>query len=170
MSKIQVEQSKLHGKGLMATRDIEEGEFLGYVSGPIVEIRNFTKALSKKTLDWIGVGRYTWINTDKSIFRYINHSCNPNSALVSKRTVRAIKPIKKGEEVTMDYSLTEAEEGWYINCKCKSKNCRHKILRISELPKNIFEKNKKNIPNNFVKIYEVDNGKSVIHKKHTVKT
>jgi len=39
-----------------------------------------------------------------------------------------MKNIEEGEEVTFDYSTSESENGWYLKCHCKNKNCR-RIVR-----------------------------------------
>lgn len=105
-------------------------------------------------MNWIGVGKYSWINTDKSLFRFINHSCDPNVAQVKKRKVIALRDIPADSELTMDYSLTEAEPDWEIGpCNCGSKSCRIKVSAISKLPVSVFNKHKNHIPEKFQKIY-----------------
>ena len=39
-----------------------------------------------------------------------------------------MKNIRRGEEVTFDYSTSESENGWYLICHCENKNCR-RIIR-----------------------------------------
>jgi hypothetical protein len=147
--------SKINGNGLYAAESIKKGELIDYVHGDIHVFRKFTPAISKRMLNWIGIGRYSWINTDKSAFRFINHSCSPNTAIVTKRKVIAIKSIAIDEELTMDYSLTEAEPGWEIqNCSCQAKQCRKTITSITELSQSVYRRNKEHIPPNFQKIYE----------------
>ena len=55
---------------------------------------------------------------------YINHSCNPNSGIKNSVKIVAMKNIRRGEEVTFDYSTSESEKGWYLICHCENKNCR----------------------------------------------
>jgi SET domain-containing protein len=154
MKKLYVDESKIIGKGLFTSTDISKGDFIAYIHGPIHVIRKYTPELSKNTVNWIGVGKFSWINTDKSQFRFINHSCDPNVAQVTKRKMVAIKDISAGEELSFDYSLTESEEGWMIkNCSCKSENCRGKIEAITTLPKSVYRKKEKYIPKNFKSLY-----------------
>jgi len=157
MVELYVKKSKIEGNGLFVRQSVKKGERVGYIHGPIKVFREFTPDVSKKMVDWIGVGRFSWINTSNSPFKYINHSCDPNVAIIGKRTVRAIRDIKANEEITMDYSLTEAEPGWKISCSCGSKNCRKVIKPISKLPEKIFNRHKNNIPENFKRIYYIDN-------------
>ncbi|MCX6815833.1 MAG: SET domain-containing protein-lysine N-methyltransferase [Candidatus Aenigmarchaeota archaeon] len=58
--------------------------------------------------------------------KFINHSCNPNS-FDKGGLLYAMKRIKKGDEVTLDYSIGGVED-WKMVCKCGGGNCR-KIVR-----------------------------------------
>lgn len=150
-------RSSIHGKGLCLKEGAKKGEKIGTISGDIHVFRDFTPEVSKKMVDWIGVGRYSWIDTTDSMFRLINHSCNPNVAIKGQRTVYALKDIPPKTELTMDYSLTEAEPGWNIpKCQCKSENCRQVIGPIDSLSKKDFKAVQKHIPKKFQKIYEVE--------------
>jgi hypothetical protein len=157
MVELYINKSKIAGKGLHVKTKVKKGQRVGYVHGPIVVFRKFNPQISKKMINWIGVGRFSWIDTSNSPFRYINHSCDPNVAIVGKRTVIAIKNIEANDEITMDYSLTEAEPGWQITCDCKSSECRKIITPISKLPKKVFNKHIEHIPENFKRIYYIDN-------------
>lgn len=52
------------------------------------------------------------------IMRYINHSCDPNTAPQNESDV-AIRAIKAGEEITSGYADFEGEP-----CNCGAPNCR----------------------------------------------
>ncbi|PIP76091.1 hypothetical protein CO134_00330 [Candidatus Kuenenbacteria bacterium CG_4_9_14_3_um_filter_39_14] len=56
--------------------------------------------------------------------RYINHSCNPNTEVIDNCDM-AIRDIKKGEEITSDYSKDNAVI--HFRCNCGSKNCKKSI-------------------------------------------
>lgn len=155
MNRLYTKHSPINGNGLYTNETLNIGDHVGYVHGTVKVFRQLTPTISKKILDWIGVGRHSWIDTSDSEFKFINHSCDPNVALVTKRKVIAIKEIGKHEEITMDYSLTEAEANWSIKCNCQTKNCRKKIGPIQTLPKHVFNRYKHLIPPNFVKIYNV---------------
>lgn len=160
MAYLKKSSSKLHGTGLFTTRNLSKGDHVVYIDGPVVVFKKFTPAISKRMLNWIGVSRYGWIDTSNSLFRFINHSCKPNVALVSKRKVIALKNIEANSEITMDYSLTEAEPGWSIQgCTCGSTECRKVIGPINTLPKKIYLKYLPYIPKKFQKIYTADANK-----------
>lgn len=155
MKTLYTEQSHINGQGLFTAAPIKKHECVGYVHGPTHVIRHFTEDITKDTINWIGVGRYTWINTDNSLFRFINHSCKPNVAIVTKRKVIALTDIPANTEITMDYSLTEAQEDWEIeHCSCSAKGCRKRIQAIQFLPQHTFQKYYAYIPKNFVRLYK----------------
>lgn len=52
----------------------------------------------------------------------------------------AIKDIRRGDEITWDYSTWQDEKDWKMNCNCGSKNCRGIISRFRVLSKNIQRK------------------------------
>ncbi len=154
MNKFTLRKSSINGHGLFVNRDYKKGEFIGYIHGPVIVTREMSNPiLAKNSMNWIGVGRYSWIDTEKSPFRYINHSCDPNVAIRGKRTVYALKDIKAGTEIVMDYSLTEADEEWKIACNCRSIYCRKQIGPISTLSLQDFKRNARIITPTFTNIY-----------------
>ncbi|MFA7315506.1 MAG: SET domain-containing methyltransferase [Candidatus Paceibacterota bacterium] len=152
--KIQIGKSKLHGKGLIASRDIKTGEILFIIKGKILSFLINNKAQAKIAgFNWIGLKKNVWIDPI-NYGLYLNHSCDPNSAIKGKVTVVAIRPIKAGEEITTDYSLTEADIFWHIKCSCGSKNCRKIIKSIQFLPDKTFQKYANHIPDFFKRIFK----------------
>jgi hypothetical protein len=72
-----------------------------------------------------------------TISRFINHSCDPNMSAyivrigcVDDRLLRiaffTTKPIKKGDELTIDYNWPQAKEfkEGVLKCSCGARNCR----------------------------------------------
>jgi len=53
----------------------------------------------------------------------INHCCDPN-AWVEGLDLIARKPIKSGEEITMDYATMYTQAGPSFKCNCGSSLCR----------------------------------------------
>jgi len=72
----------------------------------------------------------------------MNHSCDPNVVAVDEEDIPtgytqvAIKDIKKGDEITADYSFFDYEcNGHRIDpCLCKGPKCRGVIGGMRELP------------------------------------
>ena len=131
-----VKKSKVHGTGVFAKKNIpEDTRILEYVGDKITKkeadrraeynLENFKKDKSKlpgffifelnKRHDIDGDVKY---NTAK----YINHSCDPNSFCKNYCDI-AKRDIKKGEEITEDYSK-ENNPDFRMKCNCGSKNCK----------------------------------------------
>ncbi|MDX2506132.1 MAG: SET domain-containing protein [Gammaproteobacteria bacterium] len=90
---VYVDNSKIHGKGLFASRDIKKGELIG----------EFNCRPSKKDGPYV-----LWIEEDKGYqvldeFKFINHNNKANAAYYDDFTIMSIKKIKKGEEITHYY-------------------------------------------------------------------
>lgn len=159
MKTLYKDTSSIHGAGLHIKEGAKKGEKIAYIQGDTHVFRSFNPEISKRMIDWIGVGRYTWIDTSKSMFRFINHSCDPNVVIVGQRTVIAFKDIPPESEITMDYSITEAEPGWKLeNCNCGTKLCRGTVLPIYKLKRSAYSRYLPHIPKNFQKIYKIENG------------
>ena len=152
MSKITVGKSRIHGNGIFATRNIKKGETAFIIKGKIVRWIVSDQRTSLYGPDWIGIGKEVWIDP-KGPAKLLNHSCEPSCGMKGKVKVVALRDMKKGEEITVDYSITEIDRLWYMRCNCKSKNCRKKIQSIQHLPKRIYDKYTPFIPTYFAKVY-----------------
>ncbi len=121
-----VKTSKIDGKGVFADKDYKKGE---------VVIRwDLAHVLSEKEAQKVPDGKKKYVISFKGKFlflqppeRYLNHCCEANTTIVDFCDV-AKKDIKKGEEITADYS-ENILEGIKIKCKCENKNCRGWIER-----------------------------------------
>jgi uncharacterized protein len=127
------------GRGIFAKVDFKKGD-------PIFTWRGVSKKGKKVKYPYIGrtwlpVGEFEWLAPPRnSPGWYINHSCNPNAGIKDSIKIVAMKNIKRGEEVTIDYSTSESEKGWYLKCHCKSKNCRGIIRSYEFLPPKLKQK------------------------------
>jgi hypothetical protein len=153
MKNIRIDTSHIDGKGVFADEAIKKGERIQYING--ARMKKVTKSPhDSKSIDhWIGVGRFSWINTEGTPFRYINHSCEPNAAITGTKTVVAIDNIPKDGEITIDYSMTDADPHWGIHCRCGSKTCRREIRAIYTVPPEVFKRHMPYIPRYFQRAY-----------------
>ncbi len=104
--------------------------------------------------DWMHVGHNAWkIAYHGSPWVFLNHSCRPNAFLKNKSDVVAIRPIKKGTEITLDYSFTEGGQNWKMKCRCGLPECRKQIRSIQSLPETLFRKYQEYVPSFLQKEY-----------------
>lgn len=155
-NKMIIKKSKIHKKGIFSNQDIKIGKVVFTVKGKLVHHVVKDKKTSLCGSVWIGMSKHSWVNPDEPA-RFLNHSCNPNCGIKGKLRIIALKNIKKGEEVTIDYSITEMDKLWYMKCNCGSKNCRKIIRSIQFLPKKVYNKYAPYVPTYFMKVYKAYN-------------
>jgi hypothetical protein len=128
---------KKKGWGLFATADIEAGSFVVEYMGEVIDQKRYLK----RKKEYAGE-RHTYfmlLNSNpqemidasrkSSMGRFLNHSCQPSCETCRYRSlgetvvgIFAIKDIKKGEELTIDYQMYDGAEG--KECYCGAPNCR----------------------------------------------
>ena len=155
MKKIAVKKSKIHGTGLFLEQDVSKSDFIANIIGVLTTVkkqllRTPTEALMHP--DWVGVSMSSWIDPARP-FKYLNHSCNPSCGLKGKRRLYALRDLKAGDEITLDYSTVEANPHWKMKCSCGANNCRGTVRSVAYLPKSIFKKYYPFFPTAFRKFY-----------------
>jgi uncharacterized protein len=90
-----VTDSGIHGRGLFARSDIEEGTYLGEYMGPAAK-RNGSHVL------WVYDESGVVGRSGRNKLRYLNHSSNA-CAEFDGFDLYASRMIKRGEEITINY-------------------------------------------------------------------
>ncbi len=147
-----VKQSGIHGKGMFATKDFKKGDVVFIFKGKVYKRVNKTLEDTFANPDSVGIDKNTWIDPEGD-FHFINHSCNPNLGIKGRVTYCALKNIKKGEELTFDYSINEADPNWQMKCSCGAENCRKIVKSIEFLPKETYQQYLPFVPTYFSKVY-----------------
>lgn len=135
-------KSSKNGKGVFANKDFNEGEFIIEFKGKLYQRKDGPRGLHSKINHYLQIGKDLYIGPSKEIDDYINHSCSPNAGIriSNKALLFAVKKIRKGEEVSFDYSTTMDEDIWEMDCSCGSRNCRKRIKDFKYLPKSLQQK------------------------------
>jgi SET domain-containing protein len=117
-----VRRSKISGKGVFAARDFAKGEVvLKWTPLPIAKAA--IEELPKKERAFVEkIGKRFYLMQTPE--RFVNHSCDPNTMTRNKADV-ALRGIRKGEEITSDYSGQGID---FFRCRCGSEKCRRKIV------------------------------------------
>lgn len=131
MKKFHIGKSSINGKGIILDRNIKKDETILRFLGRVVTI---TSGDWFHGPCWLQVGYAKWIVPKPgSAGLYLNHSCNPNAGVRGKNKIVAMRNLKKGEEVTIDYALSETYPLWHMRCHCKAKNCRKIVKPYQDL-------------------------------------
>ena len=76
------------------------------------------------------------LDDEKSFWRFLNHSCSPNSYFnLPQMNLIALREINSGEEITYNYCTTEYDMSSPFKCLCKSSACYGEIKGFRYLPK-----------------------------------
>ncbi|MBN1377316.1 SET domain-containing protein [Candidatus Woesearchaeota archaeon] len=126
--------SEIAGKGIFAKEEIKKDEIIAIKNGYFLTKREFNKldseckqyCLQIEDNFYLGPKSKDEIN-ENGIF--INHSCEPNVGFRGQITYVAMRDIEPDEELTHDYAMcfTDLEHFSDLECKCGSKDCRHKL-------------------------------------------
>ncbi len=126
------QEGGIQGLGLFATRDIEQGELLAIKGGRLVDTDTLTDNLEIINGSHVQVAPDIYITgltkeeIDNTLIGY-NHSCDPNAYIHGQIEIKAMKGIKKGDEVTIDYATGYTTSNQFFKCLCNSPNCRKYI-------------------------------------------
>uniref|UniRef100_A0A1B6MHW5 SET domain-containing protein n=1 Tax=Graphocephala atropunctata TaxID=36148 RepID=A0A1B6MHW5_9HEMI len=130
------------GYGLKTVSPIRRGSFICEYAGEVIGREEARRRALRDSVNYIFVLKeYSSNSVSETIIdptcignigRYVNHSCQPNAAIVPVRidspipklAIFAISNIRPNEEITYDYSSGSAEIGT-SPCFCHTKNCRN---------------------------------------------
>lgn len=133
-----IKKSKISGKGVFANKNFKKGDYIYTLKGEectSTEIEFRIKKGVERQDDPLQIDKIKFLDINDDLSYHFNHSCSPSTGLRNKSDLYALENIKKGEEITFDYSATVSRDmDWKMNCNCKSKNCRKVIGNILSVP------------------------------------
>ncbi|HEV7449228.1 MAG TPA: SET domain-containing protein-lysine N-methyltransferase [Candidatus Paceibacterota bacterium] len=119
---VETKETGRYGKSLFAMRDFKKDEIVFVAFGPVVNmVTNYA----------IPIGRSLFIEPripKGNLCQYICHSCEPNLGIKNRTSFVAMKDIRRGEEVTINYGMMGYEYGDELPeedriCKCGTPTC-----------------------------------------------
>lgn len=127
-----VAPSRIHGKGVLTTRKIGEGELLIVWGGEILTQRDINEGRGRRhTVVAIDEGLFLSApaTQELSIDDYMNHSCSPNAWMRDAISLEAACEIVPGEEITADYAIWLDDPDYVMKnpCNCGAAWCRSLI-------------------------------------------
>jgi len=124
--------SGIDGIGLFADYNIHANEVVGVKAGHIIDKKTLNEKadIIKNSELQISDDLFIAPLEDKEFeasMIYFNHSCEPNSGMAGNIFVVAMRDIKAGEELTLDYAMFATSIAHEFDCKCTAASCRKKI-------------------------------------------
>src|SRR3954471_9587547 len=123
-----VRGSGTHGRGLFAAKAIRKGEIVSIRGGHIIDRR--TQARRRRPAGYWGypiadgfvLGPSTKREAE-AVMMFLNHSCQPNVGIQGQILFVAMRNIRRGEELTIDYAMFGGDSK-PMRCQCNAASCR----------------------------------------------
>ena len=114
------------GKGIFALQTVEPGELLIVWDGIIMPYEQLIRLPAAKQSHSVQVeeGLYQVLDRDSEPADYLNHSCNPNAGMNGQIAVVAMRGIRPGEEICIDYAMVDGSPYDQFECHCGEPECR----------------------------------------------
>ena len=127
---LRVRRSGIVGKGLFTPVRIARRAKVGEFEGEVIGLREARRRAKGRDIIAIVELEGHALDATRSPrgFRFINHSCAPNTffrCTPTRAEVYALRDIAAGEELTVDYG--ESHHNGRLRCACGARNCRGRI-------------------------------------------
>jgi SET domain-containing protein len=127
---LEVRPSGIVGLGLFAGTPIARRAKIGEFEGEVIGLREARRrAKGRRVIAIVELERHALDATRmKHGFRFINHSCAPNTffrCTPQRAEIYALRDIAAGEELTVDYG--ESQHDGRLPCRCGAPCCRGRI-------------------------------------------
>jgi hypothetical protein len=130
-------KTKKYGMSIFARKNFRKGEIVFVVSGSIIK----TPSIYTVPID------FNLYIDPLPPGRFLNHACEPSCGIKKRTEVVAMKNLKKGDEITIDYGMIVPKYDstilkQNIVCRCGSKNCRGEFGSYEKLTPELKRKYK----------------------------
>jgi hypothetical protein len=129
--KVEKRASLIDGRGLFATTAIAKGE-VAVVKGGYILAREQRDRIGEELgpaeiqiTEDLFIGPTTSAEREGGMM-HLNHCCEPNLGLQGQIVFVAMRDIAAGEELTIDYAMTD-DEPYEMECQCGIEACRKLI-------------------------------------------
>lgn len=125
--RLSVRKSRFAGQGLFAGTPIRARAKVGEYEGEVIGLREARRrAKGQRIVAIVELERFALDASGmKHGFRFINHSCEPNTFFritPDRAEIYALRNIRAGEELTVDYG--ESQHEGRLRCRCGAARCR----------------------------------------------
>jgi uncharacterized protein len=128
-----IKTSPIHGKGCFATTTFSARRKIAEYAGERISNAEANRRAKRKMLRICAINNRWSLDGSRggNGTHYINHSCQPNAfmkILYKHILFIALRDIRPGEEITIDYESTLHSDS--KRCICRAPTCRGTINRI----------------------------------------
>src|SRR5438477_12500871 len=133
--RITVAPSTIAGQGLFAAADIEPETVVIRLGGRLVTTDELDRLIAAANADpsspyvdsvTVAEGAHL-VLPPGTVAHFGNHSCDPNLWPVGPYELATRRPVRAGEELTVDYGTLSGAPGFVMACSCGSPQCRGQI-------------------------------------------
>jgi SET domain-containing protein len=131
-SALAVREAGGKGKGVYALQAFSPGSLILRFEGPRLyasEVADYSRVIQ--------LDAETYLGPSGRVDDFVNHSCEPNGAVLTVENglaLFAIRKIAEGQEITFDYSTCMLDEPPLEPCACGAQSCRRIVVPFPELP------------------------------------
>ncbi len=124
-----------HGDGLYAVRGITAGECVLIFGGYILTVEQEAQLAGKLSDNGVQIAKNLVICSTRPEEwggeNFLNHSCEPNAGFKGQIAVVAMRDIRSGEQITIDYAMVlfhpQRGPAYRLDCLCGTPSCRGRV-------------------------------------------
>jgi uncharacterized protein len=124
--------STISGRGVLALEDVAAGEAVAAKGGHLVDraaVKRLPAEISNSSFQIAEDLYLAALRPDEydDVMMRINHSCEPNVGVAGNVLIVAMRDIRAGEELTLDYATFIVDADFEMDCCCASRQCRRTV-------------------------------------------
>ena len=115
--------------GIYTTAPVPAGTLLLLFTGDVVDEAGLAAVPDSHRRFSIQVEEALYLVTlgDPEVSDYLNHSCDPTAGMSGQIGVVALRDLRAGEEICIDYAMCDGSPYDEFTCGCGSAQCRGRI-------------------------------------------
>lgn len=118
------------GRGIFAARRLEVGELVAMWGGIVMTLDELADLPAMERGYAVQIEEGLILTTpmaEAATADFINHSCAPNLGLDGPISLRVIREILPGDELSFDYAMTDSTPLLEMDCSCSAALCRGRV-------------------------------------------
>jgi hypothetical protein len=118
------------GRGIFAARRLEVGELVSMWGGDVLTLEELAQLPEHERDYAVQIEEGLVLTTpvaETATADFINHSCEPNLGLDGPISLRVMREILPGDELSFDYAMTDSTPLLEFDCTCGAALCRGRV-------------------------------------------